>query len=232
MGEDNKKKIKWDQVGEKLYEIGVDRGVLYTQEGGVYGAGVPWNGLTQVTESPSGAEATKLYANNNPYLTLLSKEEWGGTIEAYTYPDEFAACDGSAEIAKGVSIGQQKRKSFGFAYRSLIGNDTDGESHGYKIHLVYGCMASPSEKTRSSINNDVSVDPMSWEISTTPVDVTGHDPTSTIEIDSTKVTAKQLAKIEEILYGKDPSGEAANDGVAPRMPLPDELITILNTVTE
>lgn len=232
MGEDNKKKIKWDQVGEKLYEIGVDRGVLYTQEGGVYGAGVPWNGLTQVTESPSGAEATKLYANNNPYLTLLSKEEWGGTIEAYTYPDEFAACDGSAEIIKGVSIGQQKRMSFGFTYRSLIGNDTDGESHGYKIHLVYGCMATPSEKTRESINNDVNVDPMSWEISTTPVAVTDHDPTSTMEIDSTKVTAKQLAKIEEILYGKDPSGEAANDGVAPRMPLPDELIAILNTVTE
>lgn len=232
MAENNKKKIKWDQVGEKLYEIGVDRGVLYTQEGGVYGAGVPWNGLTQVTESPSGAEATKLYANNNPYLTLLSKEEWGGTIEAYTYPDEFAACDGSAEIKKGVSIGQQKRKSFGLTYRSLIGNDTDGESHGYKIHLVYGCMASPSEKTRATINNDVSVDPMSWEISTTPVAVTDHDPTSTMEIDSTKVTAKQLAKIEEILYGKDPSGESTDDGVAPRMPLPDELIEILNTVTE
>lgn len=232
MGKNNKKKIKWDQVGEKLYEIGVDRGVLYTQEGGVYGAGVPWNGLTQVTESPSGAEATKLYANNNPYLTLLSKEEWGGTIEAYTYPDEFAACDGSAEITTGVSIGQQKRKSFGFTYRSLIGNDTDGESHGYKIHLVYGCMASPSEKTRATINNDVGVDPMSWEISTTPVAVTDHDPTSTMEIDSTKVTAKQLAKIEEILYGKDPSGEATDDGVAPRMPLPDELIAILNTVTE
>ena len=232
MGEGNKKKIKWDQVGEKLYEIGVDRGVLYTQEGGVYGAGVPWNGLTQVTESPSGAEATKLYANNNPYLTLLSKEEWDGTIEAYTYPDEFAACDGSAEIAKGVSIGQQKRKSFGFTYRSLIGNDTDGESHGYKIHLVYGCMASPSEKTRATINNDVGVDPMSWKISTTPVAVTDHDPTSTMEIDSTKVTAKQLEKIEEILYGKDPTSESANDGVAPRMPLPDELITILNTVTE
>ena len=232
MGENNKKKIKWDQVGEKLYEIGVDRGVLYTQEGGVYGAGVPWNGLTQVTESPSGAEATKLYANNNPYLTLLSKEEWGGTIEAYTYPDEFAACDGSAEIKKGVYIGQQKRKSFGFTYRSLIVNDTDGESHGYKIHLVYGCMASPSEKTRATINNDVSVDPMSWEISTTPVAVTDHDPTSTMEIDSTKVTAKQLAKIEEILYGKDPSGESTDDGVAPRMPLPDELIEILNAVTE
>lgn len=232
MSEANKKKIKWDQVGEKLYEIGVDRGVLYTQEGGVYGAGVPWNGLTQVTESPSGAEATKLYSNNNPYITLLSKEEWGGTIEAYTYPDEFAACDGSAEIIKGVSIGQQKRKSFGFTYRSLIGNDTDGESHGYKIHLVYGCMATPSEKTRESINNDVNVDPMSWEISTTPVAVTDHEPTSTMEIDSTKVTAKQLAKIEEILYGKDPSGEAENDGVAPRMPLPDELIAILNTVTE
>ena len=172
-------RVKWDQVGERFYETGVDRGVIYPQaEGGSYPKGEGWNGLTAVTESPSGAEPTALWANNHKYLTLMSTEEFGATIEAYTYPDSFAACDGSAEIAKGVQIGQQPRKPFGFTYRTNIGNDTSGTSYGYKLHLVYSALASPSEKSRNTINEDPEAATMSWEISTTPVEVEGFEPTS------------------------------------------------------
>lgn len=221
--------MNWDQTGERLYETGVDRGVLYKVTGGKYGDGVPWNGLSAVNESPSGAEATPIYANNHKYLNLLSAEEYAATIEAYTYPDEFAECDGCAVLGeqKGLTIGQQPRASFGFAYRTLIGNDTETTKHGYKIHLVYGCLAAPSEKDHKSTNSDPEVDPFSWEISTTPVDVDGFEPTSTVEIDSTKVTAKQITAIEEILYGKAPTTPEGDDGVAGRLPLPDEVLTII-----
>lgn len=224
-------KLKWDQIGERLFETGVDRGVLFVQENGTYEKGVAWNGLSKVSESPSGAEATPLYANNHKYLNLLSTEEYAGTIEAYTYPDEFAKCNGESEMLKGVTIGQQKRQPFGFAYRTLIGNDTDGTSHGYKIHLVYGALASPSSEEHESANADPNVNPLSWEFSTTPVEVENCEPTATLEIDSTKVTAAQMLKIEEILYGKDATA-SGNDGVEPRLPLPDEIVTILKTVTE
>lgn len=224
-------KLKWDQIGERLFETGVDRGVLFVQENGTYEKGVAWNGLSKVSESPSGAEATPLYANNHKYLNLLSTEEYAGTIEAYTYPDEFAKCNGESEMLKGVTIGQQKRQPFGFAYRTLIGNDTDGTSHGYKIHLVYGALASPSSEDHESTNADPNVNPLSWEFSTTPVEVENCEPTSTLEIDSTKVNAAQMLKIEEILYGKDATA-SGNDGVEPRLPLPDEIATILKAVTE
>ena len=225
-------RVKWDQIGERFYETGVDRGVLYVQEEGVYGKGVPWNGLSKVTESPSGAEPTALYANNHKYLNLLSTEEYAGTIEAYTYPEEFAKCNGEDELLKGVTIGQQKRHPFGFAYRTLIGNDTDGNDHGYKIHIVYGALVSPSSEDHESVNNDPNVNPISWEFSTTPVDVTGGDPTATLEIDSTKVTAKQMLKIEEILYGKDETQPSGGDGVEPRLLLPDEIVSILKEIKE
>lgn len=225
-------KLKWDQIGERLFETGVDRGVLYPQENGKYDKGVAWNGLSKVSESPSGAEPTALWANNHKYLNLLSTEEYAGTIEAYTYPDEFAKCNGEDELLKGVTVGQQKRQSFGFAYRTLIGNDTDGTSHGYKLHLVYGALASPSSEDHESTNTDPNVNPMSWEFSTTPVEVTGCEPTATLEIDSTKVTAAQILKIEEILYGKDPTTQGGKDGVDPRLPLPDEIVSILSAITE
>ena len=221
-------KVKWDQTGKRLYETGVDRGVIYPQaSNGSYPKGAGWNGLTAVTESPSGAEPTPLWANNHKYLTLMSAEEFGATIEAYTYPDEFAECDGSAELAKGVRIGQQKRKVFGFAYRTKIGNDVDGESYGYKLHLVYGALAAPSEKNRQTINEDPEATTMSWEISTTPVDVDGFEPTSHVEIDSTTADPEKLAALETILYGKDPTTLEGSDGVDPRLPLPDEVATLM-----
>ena len=221
-------KVKWDQTGERLYETGVDRGVIYPQaSNGSYPKGAGWNGLTAVTESPSGAEPTPLWANNHKYLTLMSAEEFGATIEAYTYPDEFAECDGSAELAKGVRIGQQKRKVFGFAYRTKIGNDVDGESYGYKLHLVYGALAAPSEKNRQTINEDPEATTMSWEISTTPVEVDGFEPTSHVEIDSTTADPEKLAALETILYGKDPTTLEGSDGVDPRLPLPDEVATLM-----
>ena len=221
-------KVKWDQTGERLYETGVDRGVVYPQaSNGSYPKGAGWNGLTAVTESPSGAEPTPLWANNHKYLTLMSAEEFGATIEAYTYPDEFAECDGSAELAKGVRIGQQKRKVFGFAYRTKIGNDVDGESYGYKLHLVYGALAAPSEKNRQTINEDPEATTMSWEISTTPVEVDGFEPTSHVEIDSTTADPEKLAALETILYGKDPTTLEGSDGVDPRLPLPDEVATLM-----
>ena len=215
-------KIVWDQTGERLYETGVKNGVLYVQVSGAYPKGVAWNGLTAVTESPSGAEPTALYADDTKYVNLVSAEEFGATIEAYTYPDEFAECDGSASIANGVYIGQQNRKTFGLSYKTTVGNDVDNNNHGYKLHLIYGAVASPSEKSYSTINDSPDAITFSWEISTTPVNVTGHKPTALLTIDSTKVEAEKLAKLEAVLYG---SSEADA-----RLPLPDEVVSILTTV--
>ena len=212
-------KIVWDQTGERLYETGVKQGVLYIPASGVYSKGVAWNGLTAVTESPSGAEATALYADDIKYLNLMSNEEFGCTIEAYTYPDEFAACDGSASLAKGVSIGQQPRKTFGLCYRTTLGNDTDGNDYGYKLHMVYGCLAAPSEKAFSTINDSPEAITFSWEVSTTPVNVAGHKPTAHLEIDSTKADPVKLAALEKILYG--------DTDTEPRLPLPDEIVRLM-----
>lgn len=220
-------KIVWDKTGERLYETGVKNGVLYLQTDGVYNNGVAWNGLTAVTESPSGAEATALYADDMKYLNLYSAEEFGATIEAYTYPDEFAECDGSKELVDGVMIGQQTRKSFGLCYRTVIGNDTDGEAHGYKLHIIYGAMASPSEKAYATINDSPEAITFSWEVTTTPVNVTGAKPTASVVIDSTKADPTKLAALETILYGKDPTTDGGSDGVDPRLPLPDELKTLM-----
>lgn len=212
-------KLVWDQTGERFYETGVKQGVLYVQSEGEYPVGVAWNGLTAVTESPSGAEATALYADDIKYLNLMSAEEFGATIEAYTYPEEFEACDGSAALAAGVNIGQQKRKTFGLCYRTALGNDTDGSDHGYKLHLIYGALAAPSEKAYATINDSPEAITFSWELTTTPVNVTGHKPTASITIDSTKADADKLAALEEILYG-------SADGEA-RLPLPDEIATLM-----
>lgn len=226
-------KLVWDEAGEKLYETGTDRGVLYplATETKTYTPGVAWNGLTAVTESPSGAEETALYADNGKYVSLRSAEEFGATVEAYTYPDEWAQCDGSAEPAKGVYIGQQPRKTFGLSYRTILGNDQEFNDHGYKLHLVYGASAAPSEKSYASVNDSPEAITFSWEISTTPVAVTGHKPTASITIDSTKVDKTKLAALEDILYGKDAvTGENATAAVEPRLPLPDEVISLLATV--
>ena len=212
-------KLVWDQTGERLYETGVKYGVLYVQEAGAYPKGVAWNGLTAVTESPSGAEATALYADDIKYLNLMSAEEFGATVEAYTYPPEFEVCDGSASIATGVSIGQQARKTFGMCYRTSVGNDVDGNDHGYKLHIIYGALAAPSEKAYATINDSPEAITFSWELSTTPVNVTGHKPTATVVIDSTKVDAEKLAALEAVLYGSE-SEEA-------RLPLPDEIVTLI-----
>lgn len=211
--------LAWDETGKKLFETGVSNVALYPQDSnGTYGTGVAWNGVTTISESPSGAEATTLWANNGKYLNLYSVEEYASSIEAYTYPDEFAECDGSAEIAKGVSIGQQTRKSFGLAYKTLIGSDTDGNDHGYKLHLVYGCKAAPSERSHATVNDSPEALSFSWEISTTPVSVTGHKPTASVEIDSTKVDKSKLEAFEKILFGSDTA--------AARLPLPDEVATL------
>ena len=215
-------KLVWDKTGERYYETGVKNGVLYIPTEGVYSKGVAWNGLTAVTESPSGAEATALYADDMKYLSLYSAEEFGATIEAYTYPDEFAQCDGSGELAKGVSIGQQTRKTFGLCYRTTIGNDTDGNDYGYKLHMIYGCMASPSEKAYNTINDSPEAITFSWEVTTTPVSVAGFKPTASITIDSTKADPTKLAALEDILYGKD--GEPGSEA---RLPLPDEIKTLM-----
>ena len=212
-------KLVWDQTGERLYETGVKYGVLYVQEGAAYPKGVAWKGLTAVTESPSGAEATALYADDIKYLNLMSAEEFGATIEAYTYPDEFMACDGSASLSEGVYIGQQARKSFGLCYRTTIGNDVANNDYGYKLHLIYGALASPSEKAYSTINDSPEAITFSWEVSTTPVNVTGHKPTACLTIDSTKVAPEKLAALEEVLYGKEQA--------EPRLPLPDEVVQIM-----
>lgn len=212
-------KLVWDAVGERYYETGVKKGVLYVMEGGTYGKGVAWNGLTAVTETPSGAEATPLYADDIKYLNLMSNEEFGGTIEAYTYPDEFKACNGEGELAAGVSIGQQTRKAFGFCYRTVLGNDVDENDHGYKLHLVYGAKASVSEKAYSTINESPEPITFSWEFTTTPVEVDGFKPTSIVTIDSTKVDASKLAALEAKLYGSEDE--------EPALPLPSEVATML-----
>lgn len=261
------KKLTWDQTGERLYETGVKKGVLYLQgDGGTYPKGVAWNGLTAVTESPSGAEASALYADDIKYLSLMSTEEFGATVEAYTYPDEFAQCDGSESIATGVAIGQQKRKQFGLSYQTTLGNDVENNDYGYKLHFIYGALASPSEKAYATINDSPEAITFSWELTTTPVSVDGFKPTASVTIDSTKVNADKLAALEAILYGKDPAvlseqpadwaenyknyytkngkelvpvsdnGGSAPEwaastyydgGVAPRLPLPDEIVTIM-----
>lgn len=216
-------KLVWDNTGERLYETGVSKGVLYIPTEGVYNKGVAWNGLTAVTESPSGAEATPLYADDIKYLNLMSNEEFGCTIEAYTYPDEFAECDGSASLSKGVYIGQQARKTFGFCYRTVLGNDTDSNAHGYKLHLIYGCLAAPSEKSYATINDSPEAITFSWEVSTTPVNVAGHKPTACITIDSTQVEKEKLTALENKLYGTDGDGGSATE---PMLPLPDEIAQI------
>lgn len=213
-------KLEWDKTGERLYETGVKQCVLYPQaSGGTYPKGVAWNGITAVTESPSGAEASPIYADDTKYLNLMSTEEFGATIEAYTYPEEFAECDGSSEIAKGVTIGQQKRKAFGLCYRTVIGNDTDNNEHGYKLHFIYGAVAAPSEKAYATINDSPEAITFSWELSTTPVNVAGAKPTASLTIDSTKADPVKLAELEKILYG-DTETEA-------RLPLPDEIAELM-----
>lgn len=215
-------KLVWDETGKRFYETGVKMGVLYVQQaGGAYNKGVAWNGLTAVTESPSGAEANPMYADDIKYLNLFSAEEFGATVEAYTYPVEFEQCDGSASISTGVTIGQQERKQFGLCYRTTLGNDTDGNDHGYKLHLIYGAKASPSEKAYATINDSPEAITFSWELTTTPVNVNGHKPTANLVIDSTKVSEKALAALEKALYG-DESNEA-------RLPLPDEIVQIITT---
>jgi hypothetical protein len=221
-------KLVWDKTGERLYETGVKNGVLYVKDDkGAYPKGVAWNGLINVSESPSGAEATALYADDIKYLNLVSTEEFGATIEAYTYPEEFAACNGEAELAPGVSIGQQKRKEFGFCYRTAIGNDVDGTDHGYKLHLIYNALAAPSEKAYATINDSPEAITFSWELTTTPVAVAGFKPTACITIDSTKIDAAKLTALEAILYGSE--GEGETQGTEPRLPLPDEVAALFKT---
>lgn len=213
-------KLAWDATGEKLYETGVDRGVIYPMASdGTYETGAAWNGLTAYNESPSGAESNPIYADNIKYCNLISAEEFGASIEAYMYPDEFAECDGSVEVAPGVIIGQQKRKSFGFSCRTLIGNDTESTDHGYKIHIVYNATATPSEKAYATVNDSPEAITFSWELTTTPVAVTGYKPTASITIDSTKVDAEKLAALEAKLYGSEDS--------EPTLPTPDEVIAML-----
>ena len=210
--------LKWDQTGEKLYETGVQKGVLYPMDGAVYGKGVAWNGLTAVNETPSGAESTKLYADDIKYLDIRSAEEFGATIEAYSSPEEFDACDGTAELAAGVNIGQQNRKGFGFCYRSTIGNDTEYNNYGYKLHIIYGLTASPSERSYSTVNDSPEAATLSWEVSSTPVNVAGFKPTSIITINSKKINPAALKEIEDALYG--------TESVEPKILLPDEIKAI------
>ena len=224
--------IEWDQVSERLFETGTDRGVLYpfNKTSKAYDKGVAWNGLTGVTETPSGAEPTALYADNIKYLTLMSNEDMGGTITAYMYPDEWKACDGSADLEDGITIGQQPRATFGLCYRTRIGNDTEGDGYGYKLHLIYGCLASASERAYSTVNDSPEAIEFSWEFTCTPVDVAGFQPTAIVTIDSTKVDASKLKSFEEILYGKAATSEEAHDAVLPRLPLPAEVLAHFKTI--
>lgn len=213
-------KLNWDATGERLFETGVSKGVLYPiSDAGVYDLGVAWNGLTAVTESPSGAESTPLYADDIKYLNLVSAEEFGGTIEAYMYPEEFKLCNGEAELTGGVNIGQQDRKVFGLCYRTIIGNDVLANNYGYKLHLVYGALAAVSERAYATVNDSPEAITFSWEFSTTPVNVTGHKPTACLTIDSTKCDKAKLEALEAILYG--------SDDTEPRLPLPDEIKTLM-----
>lgn len=214
-------KLVWDQVGERLYETGVSKGVLFPYKEKAYQTGVAWNGLTGVTESPSGAENTALYADNIKYLNLMSNEEFGATIEAYTYPDEFMECDGSAAIATGVVAGQQKRIPFGLSYVTQLGNDEEGSDHGYKIHIIYNAQASPSERGYATINDSPEAITFSWEVTTTPIEVPGFKPTACITVDSTKVTAAKLKALEDMLYGTE-NGTST-------LPLPSAIITMFST---
>ena len=212
-------RLTWDDLGKRFYETGVKQGVLYPQVGGAYPKGVAWNGLTAVTESPSGAEPTPLYADDIKYLELTSNEEFGCTIEAYTYPDEFKACNGEATLAEGFTIGQQTRVPFGFCYKTVLGNDEKKNDYGYKLHLVYGATASVSEKAFQTINDSPEAITFSWEVTTTPVAVKGFKPTAILTIDSTTIAADKLTALEDILYGKD-EAEA-------RLPLPDEIAELV-----
>lgn len=217
-------RLEWDKTGERLYETGISNGVLYPQAtGGTYPKGVAWNGLTAVTESPSGAEPTPLYADNIKYLTLTSVEEFGFSIEAYMYPDEFKQCNGEGSLVTGVTIGQQKRNAFGMSYKTILGNDVDGDAHGYKLHLVYGALAAPSEMAHNTVNDNPEAATMSWECSTTPVSVNGFKPTSHLVIDSTTADETKLKALEDILYG------SASEENGPRLPLPDEVATLMKT---
>lgn len=211
--------LTWDKTGERLYETGVDHGVLYLRNAtGEYDSGFAWNGLTAVTESPSGAEATPIYADNIKYLSLTSAEEFGATIEAFTYPEEFAECDGTAIVSPGITVGQQGRKTFGLSYRTLVGNDIDGSDHGYKLHLVYGAIAAPSEKAYATVNDSPEAITFSWEVTTSPVEIPGMKPSAQLTIDSTKVDAAPLKLLEDLLYGDatDPA----------RLPLPEEVFAL------
>lgn len=215
-------RLTWDDAGKRLYETGVKQGVLYPQDdNGAYPKGVAWNGLTAVTESPEGAEPTPLYADDIKYLNLLSTEEFKATIEAYTYPDEFAECDGSGSLVEGVTIGQQDRKTFGLSYRTSLGNDVKGNEYGYKLHIVYGCLAAPSEKAYATVNDSPEAITFSWEVSTTPVNVTGFKPTASLVLDSVKLGAAKMKAIEDVLYGSS-AAEA-------RLPLPDEIKSIIES---
>lgn len=214
--------IKWDQTGQRLYETGVDHGVLYIpDESSDYVGGVAWNGLTGVTESPSGAEANPIYADNKKYLNLYSAEEFGASIEAFTYPEEFELCDGTAELSPGVTIGQQSRKAFGLSYRTLIGNDVEGTDHGYKLHMIYGAMAAPSEKAHTTVNDSPEALTFSWELTTTAVEVEGFKPSASLTVNSTKVDPAGLAALEAVLYGAEIE--------EPRLPLPDEVAQLIAT---
>lgn len=215
-------RLTWDDAGKRLYETGVKQGVLYPQDdNGAYPKGVAWNGLTAVTESPEGAEPTPLYADDIKYLNLLSTEEFKATVEAYTYPDEFAECDGSGSLVEGVTIGQQDRKTFGLSYRTSLGNDVKGNEYGYKLHIVYGCLAAPSEKAYATVNDSPEAITFSWEVSTTPVNVTGFKPTASLVLDSVKLGTAKMKAIEDVLYGSS-TAEA-------RLPLPDEIKSIIES---
>lgn len=225
-------RVIWDKVGEKFYEAGVDHCVLYVvNSDGEYTPGVPWNGITSIAENPEGGEPNDQYADNIKYLSIMSAEKLNGSIGAFHYPPEWNACDGNVELAKGVTIGQQDRKTFGLCYRTKIGNDVDGEDHGYKLHLIYGAKASPSERTHETINDSPDASELSWDYNTTPVPVTDHKPTASMEIDSTQIDKETLKKLEDVLYGTDADNSDSENPVAatePRLPLPDEIIQLLS----
>lgn len=221
-------KITWDKTGDRFYETGVDHGVLYVMNGSTYGEGVPWNGLTAINESPSGGEPNAMYADNIKYLNLMSAEEFGAAIEAYTFPDEFKECDGYRDLGTGVSVSQQSRKQFGLCYRTRVGNDTEGSKLGYKIHLIYNALASPSEKNYETVNDDPSAIEFSWDITTTPVEVTGLDPAAHIIIDSRTTDSAKLKQIEDALYGTDATTDPVHEATPPTLLLPSDIIRILN----
>lgn len=223
-------KLQWDKVGERFYETGVDRGVLFPMDKGAYPKGIAWSGLTAINENPTGGEANPFYADNIKYLNIMAAEDFGFSIEAYTYPVEWEACDGSIELAPGLSAGQQTRKVFGLAYRTLIGNDTEGQDYGYKLHLVYGAQASPSQRNHGTVNESPEPTAMSWDATTTPVEIPGAKPAAHLVIDSTKTTKEKLAALEAILYGKDATTEGGDDGVEPHLPMPAEIIKLLQDV--